>query len=157
MSAKVDEKNETAILAGGCFWGMEDIIRKIPGVIETEVGYTGGSSENPIYALVKTGGTGHAEAVRVKFDNKKLSYEQLLGYFFRMHDPTTVNKQGNDIGTQYRSAIFYTSEEQKKIAEIVPASPFYPGRRVPPGLFAEESGWVYLPFFKRLEPLNTDA
>jgi peptide methionine sulfoxide reductase msrA/msrB len=112
---------ETAYLAGGCFWGMEEILRKIPGVVETEVGYTGGSSKNPTYEDVHTGTTGHAESVRIVFDPKKLSYEQLLGWFFRMHDPTTKNRQGNDIGSQYRSAIFYTSPEQQRVAEAVKA------------------------------------
>lgn len=110
---------EIAYLAGGCFWGMEQIIRKIPGVLDTEVGYTGGRIDNPTYGDVKTGKSGHAEAVKVVFDRNKLSYEQLLGYFFRMHDPTTLNKQGNDIGTQYRSALFYLSEKQKQTAESV--------------------------------------
>jgi len=110
---------ETAILAGGCFWGMEDIIRKIPGVIETQVGYTGGDLKNPGYVQVKTGSTGHAEAVKVIFDPSKVSYTTLLEFFFRMHDPTTVNRQGNDEGTQYRSAIFFTSPEQQKVAEAV--------------------------------------
>jgi peptide methionine sulfoxide reductase msrA/msrB len=112
---------ETALLAGGCFWGMENIIRKIPGVLETDVGYEGGSLENPHYEDVTTGRTGHAETVRVVFDPSKLSFAELLGYFFRMHDPTTLNRQENDVGTQYRSAIFYTSEEQKKVAEAVKA------------------------------------
>jgi peptide methionine sulfoxide reductase msrA/msrB len=111
---------ETAVLAGGCFWGMEDILRKIPGVIETEVGYAGGTTASPRYEDVKTGRTGHAEAIRIVFDPKKLSYEELLEkWFFRMHDPTTLNRQGNDIGTQYRSAIFVSSESQKKTAEAV--------------------------------------
>ncbi len=116
--AKAKVTQETAILAGGCFWGMEDIIRKIPGVIETEVGYTGGAIKNAGYDLVKTGATGHAESVRVVFDPNKLSYEKLLEWFFRMHDPTTKNQQGNDKGTQYRSAIFYTNEKQKDAAEV---------------------------------------
>jgi peptide methionine sulfoxide reductase msrA/msrB len=114
-------KSETAIVAGGCFWGMEEIIRKIPGVIQTKVGYSGGPIANPTYEQVCTGGTGHAEAIQIVFDPTELSYEQLLGYFFRMHDPTTRNQQHNDIGTQYRSAIFYTSEEQHRTAERIKA------------------------------------
>ncbi len=109
-------KKEIATLAGGCFWGMEEIIRNIPGVLGTEVGYTGGSVENPSYNIVKLGTTNHAESVQVEFDSTKLSYAELLGYFFRMHDPTTVNQQGNDKGTQYRSVIFFHSPEQEKIA-----------------------------------------
>src|SRR6266446_4603880 len=111
--------HETAILAGGCFWGMEEIIRKLPGVIKTTVGYSGGTTANPTYEEVCAGGTGHAEAIQVEFDSARLSYEALLDYFFRMHDPTTLNRQHNDVGTQYRSAIFYTSEEQQQTAERV--------------------------------------
>jgi peptide methionine sulfoxide reductase msrA/msrB len=121
-------QRETAILAGGCFWGMEEILRKIPGVLETTVGYTGGKAANPTYQQVCTGRTGHAESIRVVFDPTKLNYEGLLGYFFRMHDPTTLNRQHNDVGTQYRSAIFYTSDEQKQIAEQVKAKVDKSGR-----------------------------
>lgn len=112
---------ETATLAGGCFWGMEDILRKQGGVISTTVGYTGGNVENPKYPQVKTGTTGHAEAIEIVFDPKKISYEQLLHTFFRMHDPTTTNRQGNDIGSQYRSAIFFHSPAQKEAAERIKA------------------------------------
>jgi peptide methionine sulfoxide reductase msrA/msrB len=111
---------EVAILAGGCFWGMEDLLRKIPGVLETEAGYTGGWLENPRYEDTHHGKSGHAEAVRIVFDPRKVSYEDLLEkWFFRMHDPTTPNRQGNDVGTQYRSAIFYLDDAQKAAAEAV--------------------------------------
>src|SRR5687767_12760559 len=113
---------EVAVLAGGCFWGVEEILRDVPGVIDTEVGYTGGWHENPTYEDTHDSQTGHAEAVRVTFDPSVLSYEELLEqWFFRLHDPTTLNRQGNDIGTQYRSAIFYLSEEQRETAERVKA------------------------------------
>ncbi|MEO8212078.1 MAG: bifunctional methionine sulfoxide reductase B/A protein [Myxococcales bacterium] len=113
---------ETAVLAGGCFWGMEELLGKIPGVVKTEVGYAGGSTRAPTYKEVTTGRTGHAEAVRVVFDPRKLSFSDLLEkWFFKMHDPTTLNKQENDVGTQYRSAIFFTSPEQQKVAEAVKA------------------------------------
>jgi len=111
--------HETAILAGGCFWGMEEIIRKIPGVIKTTVGYTGGTTPDPSYEDVCTGTTGHAESIQIVFDSTRLGYESLLDYFFRMHDPTTLNRQHNDVGTQYRSAIFYTSDKQRQTAERV--------------------------------------
>ena len=114
-------RREVAVLAGGCFWGMEEIVRGIPGVVETIAGYTGGTTPNATYEDVHTGRTGHAESVRIVFDPDKLSYEDLLGWFFRMHDPTTPNRQGNDVGTQYRSAIFYENDEQKRIAEKVKA------------------------------------
>jgi methionine-S-sulfoxide reductase len=112
--------SEEAVLAGGCFWGMQDILRKIPGVIDTKVGYAGGTTAHPTYDDVRTGKTGHAEAVRVQFDPRTLSYEDLLEkWFFRMHDPTTKNRQGNDRGTQYRSAILVASPEQRRVAELV--------------------------------------
>ncbi|MBI3296946.1 MAG: bifunctional methionine sulfoxide reductase B/A protein [Elusimicrobia bacterium] len=115
-------KKETATLAGGCFWGMEDIIRKLPGVLGTVVGYTGGHLDNPKYEDTHGSKSGHAESVQVSFDPGVTSYEELLGYFFRMHDPTTPNRQGNDIGTQYRSAIFYHTDEQRAAAEKVKAA-----------------------------------
>lgn len=123
---------ERAILAGGCFWGMEEIIREIPGVISTQVGYTGGKTKNPTYKTLK--GSNHAEAVEIVFDPTVLSYRKLLLWFFRMHDPTTKNRQGNDIGASYRSAIFYTSPEQQKIAleviKKVDAAKVYDGKVV---------------------------
>lgn len=113
---------EVAILAGGCFWGMEDLLRAIPGVLDTEVGYSGGTTPDPTYPLVKSGATGHAESVRIVFDPTLLTFADLLeNWFFRMHDPTTANRQGNDIGSQYRSAIFFTSDDQRRTAEAVKA------------------------------------
>lgn len=112
-------KKEKAILAGGCFWGMEDLIRKLPGILDTEVGYIGGNTENPTYEDVKTGTTNHAEAVEIIFNSDILSYEKLLKFFFQIHDPSTKNRQGNDIGTSYASIIFYLNENQKQIAEEI--------------------------------------
>ena len=121
---------ETAVLAGGCFWGMQDLIRKLPGVISTVVGYTGGDVANATYRKHGT----HAEAIWVVFDPSVLSFRKLLHFFFQIHDPTTLNRQGNDVGTSYRSAIFYASEEQKRIAEAtireVQASGKWPGKIV---------------------------
>lgn len=108
---------EAAIFAAGCFWGVEHIFMQVRGVVKTRVGYTGGDSENPTYPEVCTGFTGHAEAVRVEYDPSLVSYEELLDYFWRLHDPTQLNRQGPDMGTQYRSAVFYHNEEQKKAAE----------------------------------------
>jgi len=134
-----------ATFAAGCFWGVEAAFRKLPGVLDTEVGYTGGTTERPTYKDVCRGDTGHAEAVRVLYDAAQISYEQLLDAFWNMHDPTQVNRQGVDIGTQYRSAIFVHSPEQERAAtaskqalqqsgrfkrpvatQIVPAGPFWP-------------------------------
>jgi peptide methionine sulfoxide reductase msrA/msrB len=136
---------ETATLAGGCFWGLQESLRHIPGVIKTTVGYTGGTTPNPTYELVCTGKTGHAEAVQVIFDPTKLSYMQLLNRFFSVHDPTSPRRPADGLKVQYRSAIFYHGEEQRRIAErvkeeiiqsgkwknpvvteITPATEFYP-------------------------------
>jgi peptide-methionine (S)-S-oxide reductase len=123
-------EQERAVLAGGCFWGMQDLLRRRPGVISTRVGYTGGSVANATYRNHE----GHAEAIEIIFDPQKLSYRQLLAFFFQVHDPTTKNRQGNDVGTSYRSAIFYTTEEQKRIAQEtiadVDASGLWPGKVV---------------------------
>jgi methionine-S-sulfoxide reductase len=135
---------KTATFAAGCFWGVEDKLGKIPGVTTTVVGYTGGEVENPTYRLVCTNTTGHAEAVQVSYDTDQISYEELVRRFFDLHDPTTLNRQGLDVGSQYRSAVFYHNEEQRQIAqrvkdevnasgkyrypivtEIVPAGDFY--------------------------------
>ena len=107
---------ETAIFAGGCFWGMEYYFEKCKGVSKTSVGYTGGHISNPTYEDICTGTTGHAEAVKVIFSPELIDYQFLVNYFFRLHDPTTLNRQKNDTGPQYRSAIFYLSQKQKKVA-----------------------------------------
>lgn len=104
---------ERAILAGGCFWGMQDLIRKLPGVLETRVGYTGGDVQHATYHNHGT----HAEGVEIVYDPHQISYRQVLEFFFQIHDPTTLNRQGNDVGTSYRSAIYYLTEQQKAIAE----------------------------------------
>jgi len=111
----VQAKTETATLAGGCFWGAQDLLRKLPGVISSRVGYTGGSVKNATYQNHE----GHAESVEVVFDPTKISYEQILEFFFKMHDPTTLNRQGNDVGSSYRSAIFYHDDHQRQVAEQV--------------------------------------
>ena len=111
-------KNE-AYLAGGCFWCLDAAFRMVRGVDQVESGYAGGNTENPSYEEVGTGNTGHAETIRIVFDNQYISYKEILEIFFALHDPTTLNKQGNDVGTQYRSAIFYLDEDQKKIAEDI--------------------------------------
>lgn len=110
---------EKAILAAGCFWGVEELLRSYKGVVNTEVGYCGGGQEEANYNIVKTGKTKHAEAILVEFDPSKLTYKELIQAFFRLHNPTTKNQQGNDIGRQYRSAIFYFTDKQKAIAEEV--------------------------------------
>jgi peptide-methionine (S)-S-oxide reductase len=121
---------ERAVLAGGCFWGMQDLIRKLPGVISTRVGYTGGDVRNATY---RDHGT-HAEAIEIRFDPTKTSYRRLLEFFFQIHDPTTLNRQGNDRGTSYRSAIYYVDDQQKAVAldtiADVEASGLWPGKVV---------------------------
>lgn len=112
-------QSEVAVFAAGCFWGVEEILRHIPGVLDTEVGYAGGNDTNPTYEKVCTGTTGHAEAVKISFNPDLLSFEKLTEIFFRLHDPTALNRQHNDIGTQYRSAVYYVSANQKKIVEEV--------------------------------------
>jgi peptide-methionine (S)-S-oxide reductase len=123
-------KKERAVLAGGCFWGMQDLIRRYDGVLSTRVGYTGGDVPNATY---RNHGT-HAEAIEIIFDADRISYRQILEFFFQIHDPTTFNRQGNDVGLSYRSAIFYLSDEQKRIAEDtiadVDASGLWPGKVV---------------------------
>ena len=122
--------NETAVLAGGCFWGMQELLRDYPGVVSTRVGYSGGTNANATY---RNHGS-HAEAVEIVFDPAKLSFRALLEFFFQIHDPSTPNRQGNDRGESYRSAIFYTSDEQKRVAEDtiadVNASGIWPGKVV---------------------------
>lgn len=123
-------QTETALLAGGCFWGMQDLIRRYPGVLATRVGYSGGDISNATY---RNHGT-HAEAIEIVFDPSVISYRQILEFFFQIHDPSTVNRQGNDLGLSYRSAIFYNSEEQKRVAletiADVDASDLWPGKVV---------------------------
>ncbi|HMN67713.1 MAG TPA: peptide-methionine (S)-S-oxide reductase MsrA [Bdellovibrionales bacterium] len=119
---------KTVVLAGGCFWGVEELLRGIPGVKNTEVGYTGGATRNPVYETVKLGDTGHAEAIKIDYSPEQITYRALLEMFFRMHDPTTLNRQGNDVGTQYRSTIFVSSPEEKAEAEAAIAAENRSGR-----------------------------
>src|ERR1700760_538572 len=126
----MSDRTETAILAGGCLWGVQELVRKLPGVISTRVGYTGGDVKNATY---RNHGT-HAEGLEIIFDPAKISYRKLLEFFFQIHDPTTKNRQGNDIGMSYRSAIYYTSEAQKETAldpiADVNAAGLWPGKVV---------------------------
>ncbi len=117
IMAQENNNHDKAFFAAGCFWGVESTFQSLDGVVSTTVGYTGGKVKNPSYELVCTGITGHAEAVEVVYDSKVISYKQLLDTFFELHDPTTLNRQGPDVGTQYRSAIFYNNTEEKSLAE----------------------------------------
>ncbi len=152
---------EKATFAAGCFWGVEHILKSLNGVVETTCGYIGGSTPSPTYNKIKTGLTGHAEAVEIVFDANKTTYSQLLEYFWRLHDPTTQDRQGVDVGTQYRSAIFYHSDEQRDLAiksksdfdasgvfktnavtQIVPATEFYPAEDYHQDYFEVNGGHV---------------
>ena len=158
-SSKEGSNYELATFAAGCFWGVESVFKQVTGVMETTVGYTGGTVPDPAYRQVCTGITGHAEAVLIRYDPKIVSYEELLSLFWRIHDPTTPNRQGPDVGTQYRSAIFYHNDLQKKAAEkskeefnrngsyinkattqIVPASPFYKAEEYHQDYFEKQGG-----------------
>ena len=119
VMAQESKNHNNAFFAAGCFWGVESTFQSLEGVVSTTVGYTGGNAKNPSYEVVCTGITGHAEAVKVVYDASVISYENLLNTFFELHDPTTPNRQGPDIGTQYRSAIFYGNNNEKKLAEKI--------------------------------------
>lgn len=153
---------KTATFAAGCFWGVEAVFKTLEGVLSTAVGYTGGQAENPSYELVCAGQTGHAEAVRVEFDPETISFEDLLETFWNSHDPTTLNRQGADVGSQYRSAIFYHDEPQKEAAEkslaalhaagsfddpvvteIQPAAEFWPAEEYHQDYFAKNPGAAF--------------
>ena len=113
------DQTERAVLAGGCFWGMQDLIRRMPGVLATQVGYSGGHVANATYHDVKTGTSGHAEAIEILFDPTVISFRAILEFFFQIHDPSTPNRQGNDRGTQYRSGIYFTTQEQAEAAKAI--------------------------------------
>jgi peptide-methionine (S)-S-oxide reductase len=123
---------EKTVLAGGCFWGMEELFRQLKGVVDTQVGYTGGTFENPTYPDMRTGKTGHAESIEIAYDTDVTTFQRVLEFFFQIHDPTTPDRQGNDRGSQYRSAIFYKDDAQKQVAEeviaAVNASGKWPGK-----------------------------
>ncbi len=148
------QSTKKIILAGGCFWGMQDLFRREAGVLVTRVGYSGGHVENATYDMVKRGTSGHTEAIEIEYDPAILSFRNLLGLFFQIHDPTTLNRQGGDVGSQYRSAIFYANDGQKNIAlqtiKDVESTGLWPGKLVteitPAGAFwqAEETHQDYL-------------
>ena len=157
--------NEIAVLGGGCFWCLDAVFRDLEGVIEVDSGYAGGAGAHPTYEAVCSGRTGHAEVVKVTFDPAKLTFEDLLRVFFTIHDPTTLNRQGNDVGTQYRSVIFAQSDEQRAVAqrvmkeigdaklysgrivtEVAGADPYYPGERYHQDYFETNPGQPYCMF-----------
>jgi peptide-methionine (S)-S-oxide reductase len=155
-----DEKNEQALLGGGCFWCLEAAYETMPGVLGVANGYAGGSLESPNYEQVCSGGSGHAEVVRITFDPKKLSYEAILELFWKIHDPTSLNRQGADVGEQYRSVIFYADEAQRAAAalsivsaqaklkapivtELLPAPMFWPAEEYHQGYFRKHPGEGY--------------
>lgn len=159
IPAKTSEGYDKAIFAGGCFWGVEHLLKDVEGVIHTSVGYTGGAVVDPSYHEVCTGDTGHAEAIEITFDPKLVSYEKLAKYFFEIHDPSQKLRQGPDIGSQYRSSIFYLTEKQKETAlklkkelenkgitvatEILPAKPFYPAEEYHQKYYDKQGGKPY--------------
>ncbi len=155
--------NEFATLGGGCFWCLEAVYEELDGVVDVESGYAGGHVENPTYRAVCDGGTGHAEVVRIEFDPARISYREILEVFFAIHDPTTLNRQGNDVGAQYRSVIFHHSEEQKQIAasiiaeiephygaplvtQLVPAAEYYRAETYHQEYFRHNAGQGYCMF-----------
>lgn len=158
----MEHKTETAVFGGGCFWCTEAIFNELRGIISAAPGYAGGTVKNPTYEQVSTGETGHAEVTRVEFDPQQISFRDLLTVFFATHDPTSLNRQGNDVGTQYRSAVFYTSEEQKKetaafvkkletsdpggkpiVTEVAPCGVFYPAEDYHKKYFESHRGNPY--------------
>ncbi len=166
---------QTAVLGGGCFWCLEAVFDRVAGVHAIESGYMGGRRENPTYEQVCSGGTGHVEVVRITFDPALISYRDLLDIFFAIHDPTTLNRQGNDVGAQYRSVIFYLDDEQRRQAEqairelneahafpdpivtaVEPAKPFYPAENYHQNYYAQHSSapycrYVIAPKLKKFE------
>ncbi|TVQ77730.1 MAG: peptide-methionine (S)-S-oxide reductase [Bradymonadales bacterium] len=132
---------DVAVFAAGCFWGVEEYFLRLPGVRSTQVGYTGGKTLEPSYEQVCRTETGHAEAVRVEFDSNEISYAELLSHFWRMHDPSSYHRQGPDIGSQYRSAIFFTNEEQRQLAELSRSQKLAAGQKIVTEITALEKFW----------------
>jgi len=159
MAAQANSKTQTAVFAGGCFWCTEALFQELKGVTSVMPGYTGGETKDPTYEQVCTGKTGHAEATKIEFDPAKISFEDLLTVFFATHDPTTLNRQGNDVGTQYRSAIFYTTDGQKRetetfikklnesgprvVTEVAPLDMFYPAEEYHRNYYKSNSAAPY--------------